>query len=544
MKTMKLLYTAMALLLFQLAALAQNGDAGVVTQQRNLNAFSRITVGSAVNLIITKGTNQSVSVETNADLQEKVITEVSGDRLEISTRNLNRVDKLNVYVTTPQLNEVTATGASKVSMTNEMQSDKFSVEASGASKIDINIKCNDLTGEFSGASVSTILVNAENIQSEVSGASVVTLKGFATGSDMEVSGASKMKALELITDNSSAEISGVSHASITARKRLSAELSGNSKLSYLENDALKRIGKAGEYVFTFTGMENIKSVDVQSLGDAEGTDNDEMPLIIDIPELPDNTVDIDIDGRRVIITDDTVKVAFGDREIDINNDGGVKVKHTDMKKERKFNGHWAGIELGVNGFLNHDLGMDPGEEYLDLKYQKSMNVNINFFEQNINLIRNHVGLVTGLGFSWNNYRLRDDVVLTMEDNELNWKGNDPYPGADYKKSKLTATYLTVPLLLEYQTNSKSKANSFHLSAGAIGGLRIGTHTKNVYQLDGYQKVKERDDFYLNPFKVDGVVKVGWGIINLFATMSLNPLFKTDKAPELYPFSVGLCLDQF
>lgn len=544
MKTMKLLYTAMALLVFQLAALAQNGDAGVVTQQRNLNAFSRITVGSAVNLIITTGTNQSVSVETNADLQDKVITEVSGDRLEISTRNLNRVDKLNVYVTTPQLNEVTATGASKVSMTNEMQSDKFSVEASGASKIDMNIKCSNLTGEFSGASVSTILVNAENIQSEVSGASVVTLKGFATGSDMEVSGASKMKALELITDNSSAEISGVSHASITARKRLSAELSGNSTLSYLENDALKRIGKAGEYVFTFTGMENIKSVDIQSLGNAEGTDNDEMPLIIDIPELPDNTVDIDIDGRRVIITDDTVKVAFGDREIDINNDGGVKVKHTDKKKEHKFNGHWAGIELGVNGFLNRDLGIDPGEEYLDLKYQKSMNVNINFFEQNINLIRNHVGLVTGLGFSWNNYRLRDDVVLTMEDNELNWKGNDPYPGADYKKSKLTATYLTVPLLLEYQTNSKSKANSFHLSAGAIGGLRIGTHTKNVYQLDGYQKVKERDDFYLNPFKVDGIVKIGWGIVNLYATMSLNPLFKTDKAPELYPFSVGLCLDQF
>lgn len=544
MKTSKLFILAIALLLVQSVAFAQTGDAGVVTLQRNVGTFSKIVVGSAINVILTKGTNQSVSVETNANLQDKVITEVSGDQLELSTKGLNRVDKLNIYITTPQLNAIDATGASRVSMTNEMQADRFDIEASGASKVDININCNELSGEFSGASVSTILTTANHVQSEVSGASVVTFKGFAASSDMEVSGASKLKALELITDNSSAEISGVSHASITARKRLSAELSGNSTLSYLENDALKRIGKAGEYVFTFSGMENIKSIDIQSLGDAEDADNADIPMIIDIPELPDNTVDIDIDGRRVIITDDTVKVAFGDREIDINNEGGVKVKHSDKKKERKFNGHWAGIELGVNGYLNRDFGIDPGEEFLDLKYQKSMNVNINFFEQNINLIHNHFGLVTGLGFSWNNYRFRDDVVLTMEDNELNWKGNDPYPGADYKKSKLTATYLNVPLMLEYQTNSKSKTNSFHLSAGAIGGLRIGTHTKNVYQLDGYQKVKERDDFYLNPFKVDGVVKIGWGIVNLYATMSLNPLFKTNKAPELYPFSVGLCLDQF
>lgn len=539
MKTMKLLITGIAVLVLQFHVVAQNGDAGIITQDRNLPSFSKISVGSAINLLITKGANQSVAVETNADLQDKVITEVRGEKLELSTKGVNKVDRLNIYVTTPNLDAIEANGASKATMTNEIQADRFYAEASGASKLNLFVKCSEFTGEFSGASVSTIVTTADNVKSEVSGASVVTYKGTAINNDMEVSGASKVKALELISDYSDAEISGVSGASITARKRLTAELSGNSTLSYLENDALKRIGKPGEYVFTFTGMENIKSIDIESLG--ESLDS-EMPDVIDIPELPDNTVDIDIDGRRVIVTDDTVKVEFGDREIAILDEGGVKVSDKKDKK-RKFNGHWAGVELGINGYVNPDFDLDPGEEFLELKYQKSMNVNLNFFEQNINLLKNRLGLVTGLGLSWNNYRLANDVVLTMEDNELNWKGADPYPGATYKKSKLTATYLTIPLMLEFQTNSRSKKDSFHLGAGVVGGVRIGTHSKNVYELEGYQKVKERDDFYLNPFKADAIVKAGWGIINLYASMSMNPLFKTGKAPELYPFAVGICLGQ-
>ena len=181
----------------------------------------------------------------------------------------------------------------------------------------------------------------------------------------------------------------------------------------------------------------------------------------------------------------------------------------------------------------------PAEyKYLDLHYEKSVNVDINFFEQNINLIKRHLGLVTGLGLTFNNYRFDNNVVLVPDSSKI--FGYYDNSKESYKKSKLLVTYLTLPLLLEYQTNNNSNINSFHFTAGVIGGVRIGSHTKNMY--DGDKKTKNRDDFYLNPFKVDATARIGWGVLNLYGNYSLTTLFKNDKGPELYPYSIGISFD--
>jgi hypothetical protein len=129
-----------------------------------------------------------------------------------------------------------------------------------------------------------------------------------------------------------------------------------------------------------------------------------------------------------------------------------------------------------------------------------------------------------------------------------------------------ALYFNIPLLFEFQTNSYMKKNSFHFAAGMIMGVRLSSHTKKYYDewnkdfevtqynpaTDSYEtvytatspdyaKAKDFDDFYMNPFKWDATARIGWGFINLFATYSVNTLFKEDKGPELYPWTVGITL---
>ena len=150
-------------------------------------------------------------------------------------------------------------------------------------------------------------------------------------------------------------------------------------------------------------------------------------------------------------------------------------------------------------------------------------------------------MVTGLGVGWNNFRFMT--------NELLVKGSDQVehePGLyDYKKNKLTLTYLNVPFLMEFQTPSSRRSERFHLSAGVNVGLRIGSHTKQMVFVDGKrEKFKEQSDFYVNPFRYEATARIGWGHINLFASYSLNQLFKDGKGPELYPFSVGIRLASF
>ncbi len=189
------------------------------------------------------------------------------------------------------------------------------------------------------------------------------------------------------------------------------------------------------------------------------------------------------------------------------------------------------------------MDLPKNYEFLDLTMSKSINVKVNFLEQNFNLIKNHLGLVTGLGLEYCNYRFDNNVILEKVDNKLGGF-YDESQDRDYKKSKLVVNYLNLPILLEYQTNAHDNLNSFHIAAGVTGGLRIGSHTKIVYSADKENKDKVRDDFYLNPFKMDLTAKAGWGILNLTANYSLTKLFKTDKGPELYPFTVGITLANF
>jgi hypothetical protein len=60
----------------------------------------------------------------------------------------------------------------------------------------------------------------------------------------------------------------------------------------------------------------------------------------------------------------------------------------------------------------------------------------------------------------------------------------------------------------------------------------------------YSKAKNYDDYYMNPFKWDATARIGWRFINLFATYSVNTLFKKDKGPELYPWTLGITFVNF
>jgi hypothetical protein len=58
------------------------------------------------------------------------------------------------------------------------------------------------------------------------------------------------------------------------------------------------------------------------------------------------------------------------------------------------------------------------------------------------------------------------------------------------------------------------------------------------------KTHHYGDWYLQPFKFDATVRIGWNFLNFWATYSLNTMFRKDKGPELYPWSAGITLAAF
>jgi hypothetical protein len=211
--------------------------------------------------------------------------------------------------------------------------------------------------------------------------------------------------------------------------------------------------------------------------------------------------------------------------------------------EDKFKGHWAGIDLGLNTYLNDDYTSNLAFEdsYLELNTGKSWGIGVNILEKGIGLCKDKFGLVTGLGFTFNNYRFNKDVIL-MSDSAVLYGVESTI---DLEKKKLVVTYLTVPLIFEYQISTGKKDRRIYISAGGIGGLKIGSHTKYVYRSgDQLHKDKVNEDFHLSPFTYGATFRIGYRGVNLFANYNLATLFESKEGPELYPLTIGLSIVNF
>ena len=272
----------------------------------------------------------------------------------------------------------------------------------------------------------------------------------------------------------------------------------------------------------------------------EDSDQTEVSLFNDKIHVKDN------------YADDTTYVRIGRHNIEIVEDGNRT--HIDVHKDKDwdddyrwhknrklFNGHWAGLELGFNGFYETDYFMYPfDQDFMEINQPKSFEVNLNFIEYNIALQkdRGNIGLVTGVGYSMNNYRFDEPVTIDKQDGLI-------VPvyleGEDFEKSKLFVSYLTVPLLLEFQIPVNNHSNHIYLSGGVIGGINLGSRTK--IKMD-HSKTKDRGSFNINPFKYAATARIGLKDISVYATYNFSPLFKEDKGPELFPFSIGICLANF
>ena len=209
-----------------------------------------------------------------------------------------------------------------------------------------------------------------------------------------------------------------------------------------------------------------------------------------------------------------------------------------------FEGHLAGLDFGFNGFANPDYS-GYNLEFMENDLWRSNSTYINILQQSIGLQRNRntVGMVTGIGLHLQSYRL--DKNTTIRRNEKGRIEPEILYFDQNQKSKLSIVSLIVPLLAEFQIPVNHYENRLYFSGGIFGALRLGSHTKIKYRVDGKkEKLKIPGHYSLRDFKYGLMVRAGYRWINVFATYDLVPLFKKDLGPELTPFTFGFTLLQF
>jgi len=272
-------------------------------------------------------------------------------------------------------------------------------------------------------------------------------------------------------------------------------------------------------------MKNLIALTILALGVFVGT-----------AQTEENDSVQESDTTKINLGDDTqlILVSKGD-EIDVSFNEGSETSGEDHEDSGDFT-YWSGIDLGFVG-----VDVASNDEWFDIREQNSTAFSLNILEKKIRLLKHHVGLNTGLGFTWQSYSFNDSLNIEQQNDTIVGVSSN---GREYTKNKLKAGYIKVPLLLEINT-SKKQENNFHIAAGLIAGWNYRSVLKQRYEVDGDDtKLKTKGDYNINPFSLEATARMGYGKFNLFATASLTELFQSGKGPEVYPFTVGVSLVSF
>ena len=473
-----------ALLLFLAATITTKAE------ERNLGDFTKIKVSGIAQVELNQAEKCGVEIVGKDSDTSSIITTVSDGVLTIATKSKGKnADKLKVVVGIKSLEDLELSGASDVKTKNPIRVDKLNLVLSGAGD-------------------ATLQLNANQIKALISGAGNLHLAGNSKLLAAKVSGAGDLKSYDLVSDSVIVKISGSGSAKVNSTKAIDAEVSGAGNVIYK--------GEPVERNVNISGAGSVR----QAKGENEVEINESLKINHG-------------DG-------DTTRLKLGDRRIMIFGDEDNKDK---AEKKDEVKSIWAGFEIGVNGYLTPGGSSDFPKKYnfLELNYKKSICLNLNVWEQNFKLYKNYIALTTGAGFEFNRYYFDNNITLQpINDTVIGYDS-----GIDFSKNCLKASYINVPLLLEFNTHSNPK-KSFHLAAGIIGGYNLSTKVKQVYELSNKTyKNKVKNDYNMNPFKLAATVRAGYGKVNFFATYGLMPFFQEKAvAPELTAFTVGVTLIHF
>ena len=270
------------------------------------------------------------------------------------------------------------------------------------------------------------------------------------------------------------------------------------------------------------------------------------------------------DTNRVFTQTDTVRI--GKIEIikyeDKTEGGHSKIifrSKSSRKTFSKVSTNWFVFDFGFSNYIDktdygntgdylyNRSGAAPlGKSDFNLNTGKSLNVNVWFFMQRINLIKKNVNLKYGLGIEYDNYRYKTSSNLSyLEKNSYINSLQAPSPvvirdSISFSKNKLALNYITVPLMLNFITNSANSKKGLSLSMGLSAGYLYGVRNKQKSEEKG--KEKNRGDYDLERFKLSYIAEMGLGPVRLYGSYSPNSIFS--KGLVMKPYTIGIRLSNW
>lgn len=189
-------------------------------ETRTVNSFTGVSLSISADVYLTQGP-LSVTVEAEADDLKEVITETSGNTLEIKRRpgRWSDMHHVKVFVSAPDIDEITVSGSGNIEVQQSLKSNDISLAVSGSGGIKIaNLHSGRVSSAISGSG--SIVLSGKNDQASL---------------DVAISGSGSLKAEELAVGTAIVRITGSGSARVQVLKELETEITGSGSVLYKGN---------------------------------------------------------------------------------------------------------------------------------------------------------------------------------------------------------------------------------------------------------------------------------------------------------------------
>jgi uncharacterized protein YxeA len=192
-----------------------NGD--VIREERQTGDFTGLRVSTGIDVYLSQGDNESITLEADENLHEYILTEIKNNTLHIYTdANIRSAERKRVYVTMNEIRSISTSSAGDVIGETPVRSDELRLSASSAGDIKLE-------------------VYADRVDTDISSSGDVTLNGEADFLEADLSSAGDLNAYNLIVREADVSVSSAGNADINVTERLTAKASSAGDVNYKGN---------------------------------------------------------------------------------------------------------------------------------------------------------------------------------------------------------------------------------------------------------------------------------------------------------------------
>lgn len=195
----------------------KKGSGDIEKQERSVDGnFTEVKSCCSMEVRIRKGSSRSVTVETDDNLLEYIITEVSGDRLRIRTErnvNLRPSKRVKVYITMPTITGLDASSSSDLIVEDAFRGDELDLDVSSSAEIKVN---------FTGSRVDV----------DGSSSGKIELRGSADRASVDISSSCRVNAADFMAKEARVEASSSGRIEIGVSDEIRADVSSSGRVNY------------------------------------------------------------------------------------------------------------------------------------------------------------------------------------------------------------------------------------------------------------------------------------------------------------------------